>query len=193
MTVFQLIMLAAAAFFAYQVYMHIQNIDEDAEPQFMNELEQIKAEPTVDELIQEADQAYMDGQLEEAQRRLESIVEKFPDFAEGMNKLAFVLAKQDKKEEAEKLYKASLDIAKDDDLTHNALATLLVSMDKTDEAEEHYRKALNIDSEYEVTWFNYANLMLRLGKQEEAKEMYQKALLINPDFNEAKAELENLA
>ncbi len=192
MTIFQIIMLLAAAFFAYQVYVHIQNIDEDKEPVFMQETEVIELQPTPDELIAEADQAYMDGKLQRAQSLLEGIVEKHPDFAEGMNKLAFVLAKQGDKTNALKYYKASLEIDAVDDMTHNALATLLASMDRLQEAEEHYKRALEIDSDYELAWFNYANLMLRLERPEEAKKMYQKALEINPDFKEAGEELEKL-
>jgi len=191
MTIFQIIMLAAAAFFAYQVYVYIQGMDEEAEPVFMQESEAIEIEPTPDELIEEADRAYMDGEIEVARKRLEEIVSRYPDFVEGMNKLAFVLAKQGDALGAEKYYKASLELEKDD-VTHNALATLLVSLDRNAEAEEHYKKALEIDSGYEVTWFNYANLMLRLGKRGEAKEMYQKVLDIDPDFEQAKEELENL-
>jgi len=192
MTIFQIIMLLATGFFAYQVYLYIQNIDEEAEPAFMQEQEKIEMEPTVDELIEQADQAYKDDQIEEAQRRLEAVLTKFPDSSEGMNKLAFVLAKQGDKVGAEKYYKASLEI-ENDDLTHNALATLLVSLGRTQEAEEHYQNALAIDDNYEVTWFNYANLMLELKQIDKAKEMYQKALDIDPEFEQAKEELEKLA
>jgi len=191
MTIFQIIMLAAAAFFAYQVYVYIQGMDEEAEPAFIQENEAIEIEPSPDELIEEADKAYMDGEIEVARKRLEEIVSRYPDFAEGMNKLAFILAKQGDALGAEKYYKASLELEKDD-VTHNALATLLVSLDRNSEAEEHYKKALEIDSGYEVTWFNYANLMLRIGKHDEAKEMYQKVLDIDPGFEQAKEELENL-
>ena len=192
MTLFQIILMLAAAFFAYQVYMHIQNIDEDAEPVFGQEPEQIEVEPTEDERIEEADRAYMDGDIDRAKTLLASTVERFPDSSEAMNKLAFILAKQGNVQEAEEQYRASLAIAPDDDITHNALATVLVSIDKDEEAEEHYKKALDIDDNYEVTWFNYANLMQKTGQTEKAREMYEKALLIDPDFAPAREELENL-
>ncbi len=192
MTLFQIILMLAAAFFAYQVYMHIQNIDEDAEPMFGQEPEQIEIEPTADERIEEADQAYMDGDIDRAKMLLESTVERFPNLPEAMNKLAFILAKQGNAQEAEEQYRASLAIAPNDDMTHNALATVLVSLDKDEEAEEHYKKALEIDDNYEVTWFNYANLMQKTGQPDKAREMYEKALLIDPDFAPAREELENL-
>jgi len=192
MTLFQIILLLAAAFFAYQVYMHIQNIDEDAEPMFGQEPEQIEKEPTADERIEEADRAYMDGDIDRAQRLLEETVNRFPDLPEAMNKLAFVLAKQGDAQAAEEQYRASLAIAPNDDMTHNALATVLVSLDKEGEAEEHYKKALEIDDNYEVTWFNYANLMQKIGQTQKAREMYEKALQIDPDFEPAREELENL-
>jgi len=191
MTIFQLLMLAGAAFFAYQVYMHIQNIDEESEPAFMQDIEEIEMEPDYNELIKQADEAFVDGQIEIAQKRLQDIVMRFPEVAEGMNKLAFVLNRQGNQLEAEKYYRASLKL-EEDDVTYNALATLLVSMNNMEEAEECYKKALSIDDNYEVTWFNYANLMLRLGRLEEAKEMYERVLAIDPNFQEAKDELEQL-
>jgi len=191
MTIFQLIMLAAAAFFAYQVYIHIQNIDEESKPAFLQDSEEVEPVPDFDEMIRLADEAFVDGQIDIAQKRLEEIVMRFPQAAEGMNKLAFVLSKQGDTAGAEKYYKASLEI-EEDDVTYNALATLLVSMNKMQEAEACYKKAVDIDGNYEVTWFNYANLMLRLERLEEAKEMYEKALVIDPDFQEAKDELEKL-
>ncbi len=191
MTLFQIILMLAAAFFAYQVYMHIQNIDEDAEPVFGQEPEQIEIEPTSDERIEEADRAYMDGDLDRAKMLLEETVNRFPHLPEAMNKLAFILAKQGNAEEAAQQYRASLAI-ESDDMTHNALASVLVSMDKDDEAETHNKKALEIDDNYEVTWFNYANLMQKTGQRDKAKEMYEKALQIDPNFEQARDELENL-
>ena len=103
MTIFQLIMLAVAAFFAYQVYMHIQNIDEEAEPESMKEIEEIQeAElaPSFDQRVEEADKVYMNDDIQKAKELLEEIVKEFPTMAEGMNKLAFVLSKLDEKEDA---------------------------------------------------------------------------------------------
>lgn len=193
MSIFQLIMLATAAFFAYQVYMHIQNIDEDAEPESTRELEEVEeTAPSFDERVEEADKEYMNDNVDKAKELLESIVKDFPSAAEGMNKLAFILSKQNENEEALLYYRASLRIDENDDMTHNAIAKLLVVMDKNKEAEEHYQAAVKIDDNYEVTWFNYAQLMLALQKNEEAKEMLTKALEIEPEFEEAKEELERL-
>jgi len=195
MSIFQLIMLAAAAFFAYQVYVHIQNIDEDAEPESTQEIDEMEAAelaPSFDERVEEADKAYMDEDATKAKELLEGIVKDFPSAAEGMNKLAFILSKEGKNEEALLYYRASLRIDANDDMTHNAIARLLGTMKKTDEAKEHYEAALKIDENYEVTWFNYGNFMLSQGKVEEAKEMFEKALKIDPDFEDAKVELERL-
>lgn len=195
MSIFQLIMLGVAAFFAYQVYMHIQNIDEDAEPESMQEIEEMEAAevaPSFSERVEAADKEYMDDNIDKAKELLEEVVKDFPSAAEGMNKLAFILSKQDENEEALLYYRASLRIDDSDDMTHNAIAKLLVVMNKNDEAQEHYKSALEIDDNYEITWFNYANLMLSLGKVDEAKEMFQKALAIEPEFEEAKEELERL-
>ena len=194
MTPFQIILMLAAGFFAYQVYVYIQGIDEDAEPAFMKEPEVIEdTQPSSDELIEEADKAYVDGNIENAKSLLEKIVLLYPQLAEARNKLAFVLSKLGENEEAKKQYIASLNIEANDDMTHNALAVLLVSMNELDMAEEHYQKALEIDDDYELTWFNYANLMLQLGKGQDARKMYEKALEIAPDFEQAHEALKKLS
>ena len=193
MTPFQIILMLAAGFFAYQVYIYIQGIDEDAEPASMRDQEMIEVPaPSVDELIEEADQAYMGDEIDKARSLLENIVRDYPELAEARNKLAFVLSKQGDNESAVSQYEVSLKIEADDDMTHNALATLLTSMDETDRAEEHYKKAIEIDANYEVTWFNYASLMFKLDRIDEAKQMYEKALSIDPDFEQASEALENL-
>ena len=192
MSLFQILMLLASAFFAFQMYKHIQQIDENVEPAFMQEPEVVDTEPTEQELLEAADKAYMDDRVDIAQERLEAIVEKFPKSAEGMNKLAFVLAKLDKYEEAEVYYKKSLEIEPSDDMTHNALAKLYADMGKNIQAQEHYKLALKIDDNYEITWFNYGQLMESLGEIEEANHMYIKALEIDPDFEPARSASENL-
>ncbi|HIC43567.1 MAG TPA: tetratricopeptide repeat protein [Sulfurimonas sp.] len=194
MSIFQVIMLAAAAFFGYQVYMHIQNIDEEAEPESIKEVEEevVDLAPSFDDRVKEADEAYMDDNVDKAKELLEGIVKDYPSTAEGMNKLAFILSKKGENEEALLYYRASLRIDENDDMAHNAIARLLSTMNKSIEAEEHYELAIKIDDNYEMTWFNYANLMLSLGKKEEAKKMFQKALEIDPSFEDAKKELEAL-
>lgn len=190
MTIFQLIMLLAAGFFAYQVYLHIQNIDENMEPSFSQEPELI--EPTQEELVKEADKAFMDGDIKKAQALLESIVSKYPSFAEAMNKLAYILTQQEDYENAQKYYEISLGINPNDDMTHIALAKLFALTGKNIQAQEHYKLALKIDDNYEITWFNYATLMASLGEKDEARKMYKKALEIDPDYEQAKIELEKL-
>ncbi|MDF1881872.1 tetratricopeptide repeat protein [Sulfurimonas sp. MAG313] len=205
MSVFQLIMLGVSAYFAYQVYLHIQKIDEDAEPKSMQALDEMQmAEPELslnteedeqkiyDERIAQADKAYMDDDLAQAKTLLESVVHDYPIRAEGMNKLAFILSKEGEDTDALLYYRASLRVAQNDDMTHNAIARLLVKMNKNDEAEEHYLAAIKIDDNYEITWFNYSELMLVFGRREEAIKMLNKALEIDPDFEEAKASLQKL-
>ncbi len=193
MTPFQIILMLVAGFFAYQVYVYIQGIDEDAEPESMREAEVVEAPlPSVDELIAEADQAYMNDEIERAGSLLENIVRNYPEIAEARNKLAFVLSKQGDYEGAVREYEASLEIEANDDMTHNALATLLASIDENERAQMHYKKAIEIDDNYEVTWFNYANLMLKLDKKDEARQMYQRAFDIDPDFEQAREALESL-
>ena len=189
MTVFQIVLLIATAFFAYRIYEHIQSLEDQKKGGV------VKKEPAPydpEALVEHADKAFEAGDIGGAKALLAEADVKAPNTPEKLNKLGFILAKEGDAERAIEHYHKSLQIDEGDDMVHNALASLYREKGEFEKAKEHYEASLAIDSEYEVTYFNYANLLVDMDEKERAKVMYEKALKIKPDFMQAKFELEKL-
>ena len=189
MTIMQIILLAASAFFAFKVYEHMQGLKDPESSE--DKREQIEEKVDIDALVEEADKAYDAGRLLEARELLQKAHNANSSIPELSNRLGFVLAQMGNHQEALKLYNHSLSL-KEEDVTHLAIASELKALGRLDEAEEHYKRAIELDPEYEVTYFNYANLLVEMKRIAEAKMMYEKALQIAPDLDAAKEELEKL-
>jgi tetratricopeptide (TPR) repeat protein len=185
MGTFQILMFAATLFFIYQIYRHVENLEDAIPPPGHNFDEEDSPLPPVDMLIEEADEAYAKGDAEKARTALLQAYEEDDTNPEILNKLAFVTAKTGDALTAVKLYKRSLAIDENDDLTHNALASLYRSQGEFESAQEHYEKALRIDGAYPQTYFNYGNLLSDMGNIRKAEEMYRRALDLQSDFPEA--------
>ena len=189
MTIMQIILLGASAFFAFKIYEHMQGLqdpDENEAP-----VEAVEERVNIDALVEEADKAYDAGHLLEARELLQKAHDHDSSIPELSNRLGFIVSQMGNHEEALKLYNHSLRL-KEDDVTHLAIASQLKALKRFEEAEEHYKRAIALDPEYEVSYFNFANLLVEMNRIAEAKMMYQKALEIEPDLEAAKEELEKL-
>lgn len=194
MSTFAIIMLAATGFFAYQIYRHVQTLEDPVEKNEAPELISTKA-VMIDNstnLIEEADEAYSEGDLERALEKLNRANTQFPNNTEILNKCAFINGKMGNAEEAISLYTRSLELDATDDLTHIAIASIYKEQGDFEHAQEHYEKALAIDKKYAITYYNYGNLFNDKGDFEKAAQMYSKALALQEDFKEAREALEQL-
>ncbi len=193
MNIFQILMLGISLYFAYQVYLHVTNLEDF--PQKDSEKEKIKKPLSIvdpEYLVNRADEAYEAGNTAEALRLLREAHAKDSENTDILNKLGFVLAKEGELEEAVSAYLDSLERNSEDDTVHNAIASVYRNLGDTDASRKHYEEALRIDDEYAITYFNFANLLVDLQELEKAKEMYQKAIDLDPEFAQAKFELEKL-
>lgn len=189
MTIMQIILLGASAFFAFKIYEHMQGLQDSDGSESMNE--QIEEQVNIDALVEEADKAYDAGRLLEARELLQKAHAYDNSIPELANRLGFVLSAMGNNEDALKLYNHSLSL-QEEDVTHLAIASQLKTLGRLDEAAEHYKRAIELDPEYEVTYFNYANLLVEMKRIAEAKMMYEKALEVEPELEAAKEELEKL-
>ncbi|MGZ8546134.1 MAG: tetratricopeptide repeat protein [Sulfuricurvum sp.] len=194
MSTFAIIMLAATAFFAYQIYRHINTLEDQkgqkSEP--VTAVIKLTTANTSAALIDEADESYSEGDLERALDKLTKANVLFPNNPEILNKIAFVNGKLGNAQSAIEWYKQSLELEANDDLTHNAIASMYKEEGSFILAKEHYEKALQIDDEYAVTYYNYGNLLADMGEFQKAKAMYGRALELQEDFPEAHAALSSL-
>lgn len=103
MSTFQILMFAATLFFAYQIFRHVQQLD-DSLPQESQESERNTAVSSASSLTDQADSAYERGAIEEAKTYLEEALSLESHNPEIMNKLAFVTAKSGDRINAIELY-----------------------------------------------------------------------------------------
>jgi tetratricopeptide (TPR) repeat protein len=192
MSTFQILMFGATLFFAYQIYRHVQTLEDTApkneESKISNPI--VSNALNTEVLVEQADSAYERGEIENARLALEEASHIEPNNPEILNKLAFVTAKSGDRLRGIELYERSLELDENDDLTHNAsLYRLEMAYDR---AQDHYRKAIEIDASYAQTYYNYANLLVDMGEIEEARNMYKRALDLQSDFPEAREALLSL-
>lgn len=190
MSTFQILMFAATLFFAYQIYRHVQEL-EDKAPVSESQVPDSSA-ADAGNLVEQADEAYGAGDVDRAKNLLGEAYRANPENCETLNKFAFVTAKTGETREAIELYERSLALDENDDLTHNAIASLYRLEGAYERAQDHYLKALAIDDAYAATFYNYANLLVDMGEKEEARSMYERALELQNDFPEAHEALESL-
>ncbi len=191
MSTFQILMFAATLFFAFQIYQHVQNL-EDKTPNKNNPEEGDSAVFSTESLVEEADDAYERDEIERAQSILEEAYRLEPSNPEIVNKLAYVTAKNGDRLKGIELYERSLELDENDDLTHNAIASLYRAEKAYERAQDHYLKALEIDDTYAQTFYNYGNLLVDMDEVEEARAMYKRALELQSDFPQAREALLSL-
>jgi tetratricopeptide (TPR) repeat protein len=188
MSSFAIIMFAATLYFAYQIFRHVQSL-EDTLP---NNEERSSQTIAINSLVEEADEAYGKEDFKTAQEKLGQAYLLEPHNLEVLNKLAFIHGKRGDIQLAIDLYSRSLSMDENDDLVHNALGSLYRTKGSLILAKEHYEKALSIDGNYAITYYNYANLLADLGENEKAEAMYLRAMEFDNEMNEARAALETL-
>ena len=194
MSMFAIIMLAVTGFFAYQIYQHVQTLEDkknDNVPAKSSD-EPVRLDASV-AFLEEADESFEEGDFERARDKLNRAFAIAPQNTEILNKLAFVEGKLGNLDEAIKHYEQSLRLDENDDLTHNALASMYKGQGELDKAQEHYKKALELDDTYAVTYYNYGNLLVVMNEISKAKEMYEYALSLDGELEAARDALKELA
>ncbi|MBN2896547.1 MAG: tetratricopeptide repeat protein [Campylobacterales bacterium] len=189
MSLFQILMAAVAAFFAYQLYLHVRNLQEPVKPSGAGK----RPSPIDPEaLVERADAAFGARNYERAINLLREAEGKAPKDAEIKAKLGYILTQTQAFEEAEQAYVQALELDEADERLHNALASLYRAQKRFDEAKKHYERSIEIAPEFAQTRFNFANLLLDMGDTQGAKALYEKAIELDPGFTQAKFELEKL-
>lgn len=187
MTIFQIVLLAISAFFAYRVYEHVQGLQD--KPQTDNSS---SSALDAESLIQEADEAFLANDKQKAIELLGEASIKKPNNSEILFKIGYIHQKQNNTIEALKYYKEALSLDKSNEFIHNSIASVYRANGEFASAKIHLDESLALDSKNKITYYNYGNLLVDMQKADEAKEMYKRALEIDPDFKEANDELVKL-
>ncbi|MDD5373764.1 MAG: tetratricopeptide repeat protein [Sulfurimonas sp.] len=189
MTLFQIIMLAASAFFAFKVYEHIQAL-QDIEPK-SSDSSPSSFDPEA--LVQRADEAFDGGDLQKALALLIEANAKESQGSDVLFKMGYILQQLGDNSEALRYYKEALEKDKENEYIHNSIASVYRAQKEFVSAKMHLSASIGINDKNALTYYNYGNLLVDMKHLDEAKAMYKKAIELNSDFKEAKDELEKLA
>jgi len=201
MSLFQLLMLGASAFFAFKIYEHIQTLQDPEEANNANNNYDLDEEEktadtfspfSAEDLLEKADTAYEEGDNQKALALLNEANAKDENNEEILFKIAYILQQSGDNTEALKYYKDALSLDKKNEIIHNAMASLYRANGEFTSAKIHLKASLDIDDTNPITYYNYGNLLVDIESKEEAMQMYKKALELNPEFSEAQEELDKL-
>ena len=164
MTIFQLLMLGASAFFAYKIYQHIQTL-KDPNGNENNNADSPRSSDAfstfnAQSLIDKADDARENGDLDKALAIYSEANIKEPNSAETLFKMGYTLALQERDEEALEYYKESLELDKDNPFVHQAMASIYRKAQEYASARMHLNASLALDDSNPITYFNYGNLLM---------------------------------
>ena len=195
MTIIQLLMLGASAFFAFKIYEHIQTLQNPEDMDGKNKKDRTAdAFSTFDSssLIDKGDEALGENSLDKALAIYSEANIKSPNSVDILFKMGYALDLQERYEEAIERYKEALALDKTNTAIYQAMASSYRKQGEYTSARMSLNASLDIDDKNPITYYNYGNLLQDMKHKEEAIEMYLKALEINPEFSEAKEELKKL-
>jgi len=201
MTLFQLILFGITAFFAYEVYKHINSLeDKPNTPKpfddggIESDIKEFTPETiyTVSQLIDQADKAFEVGELERALMILREANYRKPYDAEILYKIGFIHYKKGAYQDAVEALEDALKGDDKDPAIYALMASSYRAMKQYAKANEQIREALHLDPKNAIYHFNYANILQDLGHIEDAIEEYKKALELDSSLEAAKEEIEKL-
>jgi len=154
MTVFQLLMLGASAFFAYKIYEHIQTLKDPEETTQVDEENDAPqrtaaAFSTFDSasLMEKADEAREKNDLDKALAIYSEANIKEPNNAETLFKMGYTLVMQERDEEAVEYFVESLEVDDANPFAHKELSLAYTRLGEDEKAEEAMQKAKAIDED----------------------------------------------
>ena len=156
MTLFQILMLGASAFFAYKIYEHIgtlketQNSSEDGIEITDEAQRTADAFSTFDssDLIEKGDEAMRENNLDKALAIYSEANIKEPNNDETLFKMGYALAKQERYEEALEYFKEAVVLDDKNPFTHFEMANVYIAQEEFASARTHLNVALEIDSDF---------------------------------------------
>jgi tetratricopeptide (TPR) repeat protein len=144
-----------------------------------------KAQNPPQDQLQSFINLYSQGQLQQALKQAETLVQQFPKSAILFNIQGAVLKGLGQLDASVEAYNKALAIKPDHAEAHNNMGVTLKDQGKLEEAIEAYSKALAIKPDYADAYNNMGVTLKDQGKLEEAIEAYSKALAIKPDYADA--------
>lgn len=170
MTLFQLLMLGASAFFAYKIYEHIQTLKDPEEGKVFEDPADAEL------LVYQGDEEMQKGDAQRALTIYHEANIKMPHNQEILFKMGYALVAQERFEEALEYYQEALELNHRNSALHQAIASVYRKTGDYEKAKEHLDYSLEQDNENPITYFNYGNLLVDMQETEAAKRCTKKHL-----------------
>ncbi|MEA2979998.1 MAG: protein O-GlcNAc transferase [Alphaproteobacteria bacterium] len=135
-----------------------------------------------DVLFNQAIDAFRAGRLDDAERRLKSVLTRQPRHVAALNILGVLLATKEKYQEAESYLRSALKINSNSETTFYNMGIVLKGLGRPAEALEHFSKAVAINPKVAETWNNRGTVQNDLHRYEEALGDFDKAIALLPNF-----------
>ena len=155
MTLMQLLMLGASAFFAYKIYEHIQTLEDPKENNFdahdaPSPVRTVDAFSTFDSssLIEKADKAREKGDLHMAMAIYSEANIKEPKNAETLFKMGYTLSLEKRDEEALEYFIDSVEIDKQNPFAYLEMEKIYKRMGEVEKAQNMRAFAVAIDASF---------------------------------------------
>ena len=146
MTLFQLFMLGASAFFAYKVYEHIQTLQDPQEKEQLRSTDAFSPF-NAEELIQKADSELENGNFNRALAIYSEANIKSPKNDEVLFKMGYTLSKQGRNDEALEYFNEALEEDKNNPFTYLEMAKIYLKKEEKTTARSYLQKALELEPE----------------------------------------------
>jgi predicted TPR repeat methyltransferase len=140
---------------------------------------------TVGEAMQMALTFQQRGQLAEAEKIYERVLEVAPDHPDIVHFYGVLLHQLGRSDEAIATIRRSLELEPDRAECYNNLGIILRAKERYDEAAEAYARAVELDPQHANAYNNLGVLRRFTGKPAEAEAAYRKAIELNPNYSEA--------
>ena len=141
--------------------------------------------PQLQSMLQQAIQAFQDGNLDAAEVTLKRILQFDSKSLPALHILGLIKASQASyKEAVDFLSKAARIQPKDASIQYN-LAKALSDCGLDKESITHHKKALELSPMNPEAWLNYGKTMSNLSRHDEAVILYDKALSLEPNYAQA--------
>jgi len=153
-----------------------------------------KIQPTrMEQLLTMADEAVAKGDMDEAQKALQSALIIDENNIDALQRSGYVSVQTEAYEQAKEHYEKIISLDENDDMAHVSLANVLHKLDDEAGAEKHHERAIMLDEEYAPHHFNYANTLYDLGRTKEALIGYKRAYELDDSLEEAEKMIKKLS
>ena len=140
---------------------------------------------TLPQAMQRGLAAYQRGELAEAERLCQAVLDAKSDYFDALHLLGVITARTGRPNEAVALLSRAVLSNPKDAVAHNHLGNVLRVLKRPAEALRSYERALALKPDHAEAYNNRGNALGDLKRPEEALRSYEQAIALEPDYASA--------